>query len=285
MFNNKFRYPYVMLNDDHFTDEFKSNIKKIVSTDIKFGKLTNTEFGIPSHIDMTKVQNNINILKSQNIIYGDSIPYRKMCRFFSGYFFRHPLVLKYRYYWRIEPGVKFLCKINYDPFEFLRNNEKEYGFVITIKEYMETIPSLYKETLNFIINNKKLVGNPKINNFILNKDYTYNGCHFWSNFEIASFDFFRSDVYLDYFKYLDMSGGFFYERWGDAPVHTLAASLFLEKKLIHFFDDIGYEHPPYSHCPSSPSRLVDCECRPKDSVDFMEISCLKQWLSDVLEST
>ncbi len=30
-----------------------------------------------------------------------------------------------------------------------------------------------------------------------------------------------------YFEHLDRVGGFFYERWGDAPVHSLAAAMFL----------------------------------------------------------
>ena len=56
---------------------------------------------------------------------------------------------------------------------------------------------------------------------------TYNRCHFWSNFEIGSLALWRSEAYLAYFEYLDKAGGFFYERWGDAPVHSIAAALFL----------------------------------------------------------
>jgi hypothetical protein len=81
----------------------------------------------------------------------------------------------------------------------------------------------------------------------------------WSNFEIADMDFFRSKVYTEFFEHLDASGGFYYEvslfthfltsymnwaqRWGDAPVHSIAVSLFLPKSAIHFFDRIGYAHP------------------------------------------
>jgi len=56
----------------------------------------------------------------------------------------------------------------------------------------------------------------------------------------------RNESYRAYFDHLDQAGGFFYERWGDAPVHSIAASLFLPKDQIHFFNDIGYFHviPP-----------------------------------------
>jgi alpha 1,2-mannosyltransferase len=47
------------------------------------------------------------------------------------------------------------------------------------------------------------------------------------NSEIGSLAFLRSQAYSDYFEYLDKAGGFSYERWGDAPVHSLAASIFL----------------------------------------------------------
>jgi len=47
---------------------------------------------------------------------------------------------------------------------------------------------------------------------------------------------------MAYFEHLDKAGGFFYERWGDAPVHSIAASLFLPRSQIHFFNDIAYVH-------------------------------------------
>ena len=39
------------------------------------------------------------------------------------------------------------------------------------------------------------------------------------------------------------------QRWGDAPVHTIAASLFAGKDEIHFFREVGYEHYAFVHCP------------------------------------
>lgn len=41
---------------------------------------------------------------------------------------------------------------------------------------------------------------------------TYNMCHFWSNFEIARLDWFRSKGYNDFFDMMDRSGGFWMER-------------------------------------------------------------------------
>jgi alpha 1,2-mannosyltransferase len=93
-------------------------------------------------------------------------------------------------------------------------------------------------------------------------------CHFWSNFEIASLSWLRSQAYLDYFNHLDKAGGFFYERWGDAPVHSIAAALMLKKSEVHFFYDMGYYHNPFKHCPTEPEWLSveKCSCDPTDSI-------------------
>ena len=42
-------------------------------------------------------------------------------------------------------------------------------------------------------------------------------------------------AYEEYFKYLDRTGGFFYERWGDAPVHSLGAVMLLNSSQVRPF--------------------------------------------------
>lgn len=37
-------------------------------------------------------------------------------------------------------------------------------------------------------------------------------CHYWSNFEIADMDLFRSPLYRSFFDDLDRTGGFYFER-------------------------------------------------------------------------
>ena len=80
---------------------------------------------------------------------------------------------------------------------------------------------------------------------------------------------------MDYFESLDQDGGFFYERWGDAPVHSIAAALMLNKDEIHFFNDIAYYHVPFTHCPTGEKTRLDlrCHCNPKDNFDWKGYSC------------
>jgi len=140
-----------------------------------------------------------------------------------------------------------------------------------------------KELLNedFIKKNPQyIVENNAMNFFSNDGGRTYNLCHFWSNFEIADMNLWRSEAYTKYFEHLDATGGFYYERWGDAVVHSVAAGLFSSTDQIHFFKDIGYQHDFFAHCPDGSDWSAGrCSCNPKDNFDFTPFSCLGKWLS------
>ncbi|TFK63889.1 hypothetical protein BDN72DRAFT_775357, partial [Pluteus cervinus] len=63
----------------------------------------------------------------------------------------------------------------------------------------------------------------------------------WSNFEIADMDFWRGPADTAFFERLDLAGGLYYLKWGDAPVHSIGVSLLAHKDRVHFFDEIGYQ--------------------------------------------
>jgi alpha 1,2-mannosyltransferase len=91
----------------------------------------------------------------------------------------------------------------------------------------------------------------------------------WSNFEIGDLNFWRGEAYMKYFEHLDSKGGFYYERWGDAPVHSIGAGLFASKDQIHFFNDIGYKHDPFMHCPQGEAHARGkCWCDAKQNFDY-----------------
>ncbi|KAL8277513.1 hypothetical protein RQP46_010068 [Phenoliferia psychrophenolica] len=262
-FNKDYHYPYTFLNEVPFTDEFKLHTSAIASGTCSYGLIPRREWDeLPEWIDMDKVNKGIEEMGKLPIPYGGSLSYRKMCRYQSGFFFRSPLLDKYRYYWRVEPNVKYFCDLKYDPFLFMQENKKKYGWVVTIYEYAETIPTLWNATKRFIETHPQYLANDsKLMRWISpDGGKTYNLCHFWSNFEIGDLDFWRSEAYTRYFDFLDREGGFFYERWGDAPVHSLAAILFLKPEELHYFQDIGYRHEPFQHCPKD--RADTCACNP-----------------------
>ncbi|KAI7894373.1 nucleotide-diphospho-sugar transferase [Mucor mucedo] len=283
-FNSKFDYPYVFLNDEEFTSEFIETTSALTKSVTKYGKVDSQMWGYPNYINQTYAAECRSQLQQQGIPYGDSESYRHMCRFQSGFFFRHPMLDEYDYYWRIEPYVNYYCDIDYDVFKYMRNNGKKYGFTIAFREYMATVPTLWQTVMNFRKENPEVASRwptkkDSLINFVSdNNGDSYNGCHFWTNFEIASLELWRSNDYLKLFSYLDQQGGFFYERWGDAPVHSIAASLMLRKDEFHFFNDIGYRHTAYTHCPREPEFRDKCSCDPASDMDYNDpINCFAEF--------
>ncbi|KAF8449883.1 glycolipid 2-alpha-mannosyltransferase-domain-containing protein [Kalaharituber pfeilii] len=281
MFNSKFGYPWTFLNDVPFTKEFKLKTRAATKAKIAYEVIPASHWAVPSHINHTVLLESFDHLASLGVQYAKTTSYHQMCRFNSGVFPFHPALLNYRYYWRVEPNVHFYCNLPYDPFHFLADRDLIYGFVIALYDAPASIAGLWPEVVRFIgsytLGSK--TGRPPTTSIIhpnsamgwltdshYRPEHTrnasgYSTCHFWSNFEIGDMDFFRSDLYQAYFKHLDESGGFFYERWGDAPVHSIALSLFVDKKRIHWFRDIGYEHIPYFNCPSRDSTGEKCACQ------------------------
>ncbi|KAG7823357.1 hypothetical protein KL909_003380 [Ogataea angusta] len=275
-FNRDFKYDWVFLNNVPFSEEFKKKVSTMVSGEAKFGLIPEEHWSYPSFIDQEKAKQERERLANMGIIYADSESYRHMCRFNSGFFYKHPLLQQYKYYWRVEPEVDFYCDLDYDPFRLMREQQKVYGFTISIYEFRATIASLWDTVRAFLSANPQAQHANALVDFISDDNgHSYNLCHFWSNFEIADMDFWRSKVYEDFFNYLDASGGFFYERWGDAPVHSIAVSLFLDRDKIHFFDDIGYNHGVYSMCPLDDNVWLDkrCSCNKNSDFTFRGYSC------------
>ena len=159
----------------------------------------------------------------------------------------------------------------------MKKHNKVYGFTIILREYKATIPTLWNATIKFMQDRKDLVSpGAWLDKLTWGAEKRYNLCHFWSNFEIARLDFFQSEAYQAYFDYLDQLGGFFYERWGDAPVHTMALGMFLKPEQIHYFEDIAYKHPPYANCPTNPVLQLYCQCDPATD-EMRNNECLRDF--------
>ncbi|CAL3963917.1 unnamed protein product [Diplocarpon coronariae] len=179
------------------------------------------------------------------------VSYHHMCRWNSGLFYKHPFLRNYDWYWRVEPDVHYFCDIDYDVFRFMRDNKLKYGFNMNILDDARSFPSLWARTRAFAAAHTNLIHPEADLGWLLDSENggEYNNCQFFSNFEIGSLDFWRGEANEAYFNWLDKAGGFYYERFGDAPVHTLSVAM-----------DIGYQHNINHHCP--PHRERKCSCEP-----------------------
>jgi alpha 1,2-mannosyltransferase len=181
-FNRKYNYDWVFLNDADFDENFKKITTSLVSGKTKYGKIPKEHWSFPDWIDQDKAAKVREKMKEKKIIYGDSISYRHMCRYESGFFFRHPLMLDYEWYWRVEPSVEFFCDIQYDPFKFMKDNGKKYSFVLSLYEYVETIPTLWDTVKNFTKHFPQHIEKDNSMAFLSDNDgEDYNHCHFVSH--------------------------------------------------------------------------------------------------------
>lgn len=288
-FNSKFKYPYMFLNDEPFTERFKERIKKYTDAPMTFVQVPAEVWKKPDFVDEARENEAMDRLEKLNVAYAKKASYHHMCRFYSGKFYNLPELQKYKYYWRLEPSVKFFTDVNYDVFKYLEGTGKIYGFTINLYDIDESIETLFPETLAFLNqdDNYKYVSENGAFQWITENQQNpkkarvangYSTCHFWSNFEIADMDFYRGEAYTNWFNYLDSTGKFFYERWGDSPVHSLGLALFADRRKIHWFRDIGYHHTPYVHCPNTPTTRGCTVGEFSDHNSDYDQNCMATWI-------
>ena len=71
-FNKKFNYPYVFLNDDYFTEEFKKKTSDLTNAQTFYGKIDEDMCGYPDHINETYAAECRKDYENRGIIYGGS---------------------------------------------------------------------------------------------------------------------------------------------------------------------------------------------------------------------
>lgn len=88
-FNRNFKYPYVFLSDQILDDTVQSNILSIVPN-ATFGLIPPEQWRYPAWIDQEKLVQSYKSVNSSTDIESD----RRMARYYSGFFFDHPLLLE-----------------------------------------------------------------------------------------------------------------------------------------------------------------------------------------------
>jgi mannosyltransferase len=241
--NHKFNYPWIFFNDEPFDDEFKRLTQNETKSECIYELIPKEHWEAPQWIDEDRFEQSLKELELEGVRYGGIASYYKMCRWNSGFFYKHQALTNYKWYWRVEPNVHFFCDIDYDVFAYMQDNNKTYGFTISVFDSPQSVWTLWPATMKFVAEHPEYMHSNNSLAWLTDgegrpEDWMANGystCHFWSNFEIGDMDFWRSRTYEDYFNHLDRAGGFFYERWGDAPVHSVALGLFEDASRLHWY--------------------------------------------------
>jgi alpha 1,2-mannosyltransferase len=119
------------------------------------------------------------------------------------------------YVWQVEPGTTYTCEMFHsDPFQTIQSNKKQIGFAMSSRDSKATSFSLWPATQHFMKHNPEsiLPSEQTIMPWLLTSKEEYNFCHMWTSFQIVSTEFLKSEGYKLYMRYLDLVGGFFYER-------------------------------------------------------------------------
>lgn len=124
---NGTRYPWIILNNQHFTLSFRKYIQRVTKAPVFFGKIDLEAWEYPYWVDVARAEE---VISDQE--YGDDhrtakLSYHQLLRYQSGLFFHHPLFQDVEYTWRVEPGADYSCNMDKDMFMFMKENNKKLG--------------------------------------------------------------------------------------------------------------------------------------------------------------
>ncbi|KAJ2238132.1 hypothetical protein IWW45_000319 [Coemansia sp. RSA 485] len=283
-FNDRHGYPYVFLSEQPLSDLFQEAVRHMAGANasVEFGTIEEG-WGYPEWIAPERAEQAAEDWAEANDVVVDRVGYRHMVRYWAGPFASHPLMQKYRYMWRLEPGSHYTCDFEYDPFAYLESHRLSYGFSISFEETPDAVPTLARAARQFIAENLDMFQTATNETFNSGNslgwmfDMEYNRCQFLTNSEIVDLDFIRSKNYRKLFEHLDKKGGMYYERWSDATVRSLAAAMFLNSSQVRWMDDVGYKHDLLNNCPTSIERQMRCACNPAKSSHHLPMSCSARW--------
>jgi hypothetical protein len=238
------RYPIVIFHDDLDEAHQQALQAALLAMPLTFHRIN---FTLPSHLDPSFIPNRTECAPASS-----TIGYRFMCRFHATQV--HQILdsmsqyASIDYILRVDDDSLFTKPIGYDLFHYMKINHKLYGFVNILGDDRRCVRGLWNATRSFLASPTAR----RISGYALG--YNRNASFFeewnepnvfYNNFEISHLSIWKNPLWKAYMHEIDASGGIFYHRWGDAPIHSIGVSLMLSKDQVHSFSDIGYRHFPF----------------------------------------
>tara|TARA_R100001591_G_scaffold110270_1_gene121059 strand:- start:156 stop:953 length:798 start_codon:yes stop_codon:yes gene_type:complete len=224
-FLNNFPYT-IVFGHEGVSKNTRQLIKKSLPSDIKY-YFKEVDFNLPNYpksiLDQIPEKFRWDGMWDENAFF--SMGYRHMCRLFSGGMYLDDFFEKTNYLMRLDCDSYILNEIKNDPFQVMKDKQAVYGYVGEFIDDDKVIDGLS----DFC---EKIA--PASKTIEYNKAYE-------TNFFIEDCKWFRSNVWMDFFKAIDDSGNIFIKRWGDAPIKYQGINrLASEDKVIKI--DIPYHH-------------------------------------------
>lgn len=123
--NHKYQYPWIFFNEQPFSETFKVRSRTRFGSqeqELTFQHITSNltnapcfyevvppeHWNTPDWIDEERYMDSLEHLDMIGVGKGWMPSYRNMCRWNSGFFYKHPRLADFDFYWRVEPDVSFL---------------------------------------------------------------------------------------------------------------------------------------------------------------------------------
>ncbi|KAL8283629.1 hypothetical protein RQP46_005424 [Phenoliferia psychrophenolica] len=180
-FNNRLGYPIQLLIDGELpSQEVMEETRRLSGGKATWSLITPEQgWGAPPWIPRETIEDSLARI-------GFAEGYRSMCRFYSGYFWKHPAVAKYDWVWRLDAGVRFHCDLDYDPFLVMEGLNKTFGYSIAQKDQDYVNKGLWKTVKKFFQEHKEYVAADRDLRFISDdRGGTWNRNIIYNNFEIS----------------------------------------------------------------------------------------------------
>ena len=219
-FNDKFHYPVIIFHEEDFTMEHRQRVENATKSDVYFQTLT---FALPDFITGPVATKQC----------GKGIGYRHMCRFHSKLIYKLDIVQNLDYIWRLDDDSFIMSDVIFDVFKYMSEHDILYGYRGISNDMAACVVGLWNNAKRYIKQHN--IATQFFKAWRKNKIY-------YNNFEISSMKLWLSQNYKDYIDMIDQAGGIYYYRWGDAPIKTIAVTMFVPQSKTHMFRDVSYKH-------------------------------------------
>jgi alpha 1,2-mannosyltransferase len=145
---------------------------------------------------------------------------------------------------RLDDDSKILSCLEYDPFEFLRENGHEYGYRFATFDNRVVAGGLAELSKQYFQANEMEPPHDLLAHFKHGKmsTLTWDLMGHYSNFLITKVSFWRSPQVQRWLRIVDSSGIQYTNRVGDLLVQSITLLMFMPSSKIHRFTDWAYSH-------------------------------------------
>jgi len=248
-FNGRFDYPVVIFNDG-LSEESRERIVRASDNRVWFAY-------VDDYLDIPEMILDDPSRRARLEEVKWSLGYRGMCRFRSGTIFLQPVLQNFEYAMTLDTDGYFPAEVAYDPISAMHAGSHVYTWSHLLPDLPGAVRHFWDHSLMYMrMKGIDPRGTEILKQFVREEDIQWNYQLYMNDIEIVQLEWFRSEPYQDYFRYLDSMGGFWLYRWGDHAVRTIAIGMWLPQAKVYEMD-IPYGHQNFCRC-SGAHPYLEC---------------------------